>query len=138
MYTVDTVELTTNLYLSLTVSTDKRALHRHCIGRGFESCSEPEFFSGLCCISATAILALMIVITQLLLMDKINFTLQIMFKEFQNNITVKTYDMVAGAHIWDFSRGVVSLATTQTKCCNFRMDLLHLSRLLISTFNCYK
>ena len=115
MCTVDTVELTTNLYLSLTVSTDKRALHRYCRGCGFESCSEPEFFSGLCCNTATAILALMILVTQLLLMDKINFTLQIMFKEFQNNSTVKTYDMVAEAHIWDFSRGQEWLVPWSTK-----------------------
>ena len=50
-----------------------RALHRHHRGRGFESRSEPEFFSGLCSSSVAAALALMTVITQLLLMDKINF-----------------------------------------------------------------
>ena len=50
-----------------------RALHWHRRGRGFESRSEPEFFSGLCSSSVTAALALMTVSTQLLLMDKINF-----------------------------------------------------------------
>ena len=50
-----------------------RALHWHRRGRGFESRSEPEFFSGLCSSSVTATLALMTVSTQLLLMDKINF-----------------------------------------------------------------
>ena len=34
------------------------ALHRHRRGRGFESRSEPEFFSGLCSSSAAAALAL--------------------------------------------------------------------------------
>ena len=43
------------------------------INHGFESRSEPEFFSGLCSGSAMAALALMTIITQLLLMDKINF-----------------------------------------------------------------
>ena len=50
-----------------------RALHWHRRGGGFESRSEPEFFSGLCPSSVTAALALMTVSTQLLLMDKINF-----------------------------------------------------------------
>ena len=50
-----------------------RALHWHRRGRGFESRSEPEFFSGLCSSSVTAALALMTISTQLLLMDKINF-----------------------------------------------------------------
>ena len=36
-----------------------RALHWHRRGRGFESRSEPEFFSGLCSSSVTATLALM-------------------------------------------------------------------------------
>ena len=49
--------------------------HQHCRGHGFKSLSEPEFFSGLCSSSVMAALALMTVITQLLLMDKINFTL---------------------------------------------------------------
>ena len=49
-----------------------RALHWHRRGRGFESRSEPEFFSGLCSSSVTAALALMTVSTQLLLMYKIN------------------------------------------------------------------
>ena len=53
--------------LILFVSSNRR-------GRGFESRSEPEFFSGLCSSSVTAALALMTVITQLLPMDKINFT----------------------------------------------------------------
>ena len=44
-----------------------RALHRHRRGRGFESGSEPEFFSGLCSSGVMAALALMTVITQLLL-----------------------------------------------------------------------
>ena len=35
-----------------------RALHRHRRGHGFESRSEPEFFSGLCSSSVTATLAL--------------------------------------------------------------------------------
>ena len=48
-----------------------RALHRHRRGRGFESRSEPEIFSGLCSSSVTAALALMTVITQLLLWDKL-------------------------------------------------------------------
>ena len=49
-----------------------RALHRHRRGRGFESRSEPEKnFSGLCSSSVTAALALMTVITQLLLWDKL-------------------------------------------------------------------
>ena len=39
-----------------------RALHWHRRGRGFESRSEPEFFSGLCSSSVTAALALMTVI----------------------------------------------------------------------------
>ena len=47
----------------------------HRRGSGFESRSEPEFFSGLCSSSVTAALALMTVSTQLLLMDKINFQL---------------------------------------------------------------
>ena len=38
-----------------------RALHWHRRGRGFESRSEPEFFSGLCSSSVTAALALMTV-----------------------------------------------------------------------------
>ena len=38
-----------------------KELHRHRRGCGFESCSEPEFFSGLCSSSATAALALMTV-----------------------------------------------------------------------------
>ena len=50
-----------------------RALHWHRRSRGFESRSEPEFFSGLCSSSVTAALALMTVSTQLLLMDKINY-----------------------------------------------------------------
>ena len=37
------------------------ALHWHRRGRGFESRSEPEFFSGLCSSSVTAALALMTV-----------------------------------------------------------------------------
>ena len=49
-----------------------RALHRHRRGRGFKSHSAPEFFSGLCSSSVVAPLALMTVIAQLLLMDKIN------------------------------------------------------------------
>ena len=36
-------------------------LHRHRRGRGFESRSEPEIFSGLCSSSVTAALALMTV-----------------------------------------------------------------------------
>ena len=48
-----------------------RALHRYRRGRGFESRSETEFFSGLCSSSVTAALALMTVITQLLLWDKL-------------------------------------------------------------------
>ena len=49
-----------------------RALHRHRRGRGFESRSDPELFSGLrlCSSSVAAALALITVITQLLLMDK--------------------------------------------------------------------
>ena len=39
-----------------------RALHRHRRGRGFESRSEPEFFSGLCSSRVAAALALMTVI----------------------------------------------------------------------------
>ena len=50
-----------------------RALHWHRRGRGFESRSEPEYFSGLCSSSVAAALALFTVITQLLLMDKTNF-----------------------------------------------------------------
>ena len=42
-----------------------RALHWHRRGRGFESRSEPEFFSGLCSSSVTAALALMTVIVQI-------------------------------------------------------------------------
>ena len=38
-----------------------RTLHWHRRGRGFESRSEPEFFSGLCSSSVTAALALMTV-----------------------------------------------------------------------------
>ena len=41
-----------------------RALHWHRRGRGFESRSEPEFFSGLCLSSVTAALALMTVSTE--------------------------------------------------------------------------
>ena len=48
-----------------------RALHRHRRGRGLKSRSGPEFFSGLCSSSVTAALALMTVITQLLLWDKL-------------------------------------------------------------------
>ena len=48
-----------------------RALHLHRRGHGFESRSEPEFFSGLCSSSVTAALALMAVTTQLLLWDKL-------------------------------------------------------------------
>ena len=48
-----------------------RALHRRPRGCGFESRSEPEIFSGLCSSSVTAALALMTVITQLLLWDKL-------------------------------------------------------------------
>ena len=42
-----------------------RARHRHRRGRGFESRSEPEFFSGLCSSSVTAALALMTVLSSL-------------------------------------------------------------------------
>ena len=41
-----------------------RALHWHRRGRGFESRSEPEFFSGLCSSSVAAALALMTVKTR--------------------------------------------------------------------------
>ena len=41
-----------------------RALHRYRRGRGFESRSEPKFFSGLRSSSVTAALALMTVIPQ--------------------------------------------------------------------------
>ena len=52
-------------------SGSERDSNRHRKGRGFESRSEPEIFSGLCSSSVTAALALMTVITQLLLWDKL-------------------------------------------------------------------
>ena len=50
------------------------ALHWHHGGGGFESRSELEIFSGLCSSCVMAALAVMTVITQLRLMDKINLS----------------------------------------------------------------
>ena len=60
---IETKETTGNKIEKLNANKDqiskhwferKRALHRHRRGRGFESHSEPEFFSGLCSSSVTA------------------------------------------------------------------------------------
>ena len=54
-------------------------------------------FSGLCSSSVTAALALMTVSTQLLLMDKINFTLNVFnSRTFLNISETKTYVALIG------------------------------------------
>ena len=70
-----------------------RALHRHRRGRGFESRSEPKFFSGLCSSSVAAALALMIVITQLLLMDKIHFMEKRAENTTRSGVFLKKFEM---------------------------------------------
>ena len=65
-------------------------LGEHCTGIAEVVCSSPaqslKIFSGLCSSGVTAALALMTVITQLLLMDKINSTLHYTWAKYNVHI----------------------------------------------------